>query len=247
MTLKSIFIFLFCLVNLAFAENKKVDTQDLLKKSDLFRGDFTSGFSWNVTVSTKEEGEVSDREFLVLSKGNNSVAEAVSPKRNKGEIYLFNDRNMWFYKPSLKKPVSISARQRLSGQASNGDIATTHYARDYSPVYEKEENINSNNCAVLLLTSKDKNTTYDKIRYFVSLGTHRAIKAEFLSLQGSLLKTALFEYENKIEVNGKIEPLVSKMIISDAFNKENISTLTYASPKIVNVSENKFNVNNLGK
>ena len=44
---------------------------------------------------------------------------------------LFNDRTIWFIKPGLRKPVSISARQRLVGDAANGDIATTNYARDY--------------------------------------------------------------------------------------------------------------------
>jgi len=230
-----------------YAELKKPDSIELLKKSDFYRGDFSSGFSWKVTVISLDDGEEQTREFIVLSKGNNSIANAIFPERNKGESYLFNDRNMWFFKPSLKKPVSISPRQRLSGQASNGDIATTQYARDYSPVFEKFDSINNESVAVLMLTSKNKNTTYDKIRYFVSMKTNRALKAEFLSLQGSLLKSASFEYGNEIKINGNVESIISKMQISDAFNKANISQLKYADPKIENVSDSKFNVNNLGK
>ncbi len=229
------------------ADKTKIDIEALLKKADFYRGDFTEGFSWNVKVTSVDEGEKQVREFKVLSKGNNSIAKAIAPERNKGEVYLFNDRVMWFFKPSLKKPLSISSRQRLSGQAANGDIATTQYARDYTPQFLTQEKFKNEDVVIMMLTSKDKNTTYDKIRYSISLKSERAVKAEFLSIQGNLLKTALFEYDNKMTFNGKTEYIVSKMIISDAFNKENVSELQYNFPEIVQVPDHTFNVNSLGR
>ena len=59
---------------------------------------------------------------------------------------LFNDRIIWFVKPGLRRPVSISARQRLSGDAANGDIASTNYARDYEGTLAGEEAVNGEPC-----------------------------------------------------------------------------------------------------
>src|SRR5689334_5719009 len=86
----------------------------LLKDSDRSRGGSLKGVSWKIEIETTDDGETSKREFEVKSKDSNAVVEAVSPARNKGEIYLFNDRTMWFVKPGLRKPVSISSRQKLS-------------------------------------------------------------------------------------------------------------------------------------
>ena len=43
-------------------------------------------------------------------------AEVTSPARQKGEIIMFNDRILWFYKPGLRKPVSISPAKNSWGK-----------------------------------------------------------------------------------------------------------------------------------
>lgn len=234
---------------LIFCESLKANDEayNLLKKSDESRGGLNDGLEWQITIQSIEDGEQSERMFFVRALGNDSLAEATSPQRNKGELFLFNDRSMWFFKPGLKKPVSISARQRLNGQASNGDIATTNYARDYEPVIEKDDKIGKELAKVLMLKSKGKNTTYDQIRYWISTKSFLAIKAEFLTQQGKVFKTATFEYGNKINYQGKILAFIDKMIIVDELNKENKSILIYSNPKIGKFSNSIFNVNNLAR
>ena len=217
----------------------------LLLASDLSRGGLDTGLEWNVTIKNIEGNETSLREFQIKAKGVDSIAVSISPERNKGEIFLFNDRTMWFFKPSLKKPISISAKQRLTGQAANGDIATTNYARDYNAIFEKDEIINNENTKVLMLKAKEKNTTYDQIRYWISTKSGLAIKAEFLTLQGKVFKTATFEYDNKIFYKGENLNFISKMRIIDSSNNKNESILIYQQPKIGKFSEVIFNVNGL--
>lgn len=240
--MKKIFLFLI-ISSRAFTD----EGIDLLKKSDLARGGIEEGLSWTVKLNIVDDGEKSEREFFVKVKDNDSIAEATSPPRNKGEIYLFNNRNMWFFKPSLKKPISLSSRQRLSGQAANGDIASTNYARDYNPVIEKEDQLNGEKVKILMLTSKDHNTTYDKIRYYISLKSKYGVKAEFLTIQGKTLKTASFEYKNKIQLKGELRPFVSKMIIIDEINKSNLSILSYENPKVAEFPQSVFNVNSISR
>ena len=241
--MKSIFLSLLFLTPMAFADQ----AYDLLKASDEGRGSVQEGLQWKIKIDTTEDDESTSREFTVKAKNHDAYVEAISPARNKGEIYIFNDRNMWFFKPSLKKPVSISSRQKLTGQAANGDIASTHYARDYNPTIEKTASINGEKVHVLLLKAKANNLTYDQIRYYISDKTKLAIKADFLNLQGQAFKIGVMEYKNKLESKGKTIPFISQLSITDAKFPKNKSSINYESPKLENVSDSIFNVNNLSR
>ncbi len=220
---------------------------DLLKASDQGRGGVTEGLTWNIEITTTEEGETSTREFLVKAKGHDAYVEATAPARNKGEVYLFNDRNMWFYKPTVKKPVGISSRQKLTGQAANGDIASTHYARDYTATLEKTDLLRGEKMHVLFLKAKAPNLTYDQIRYWVSDQSKLAKKAEFLNLQGQTLKVGEMEYDNTVTLQGKKIPFVSQLTITDAKFPENKSVIRYRSPRLEDHSATLFNVNRLSR
>ncbi len=218
---------------------------DLLKASDRARGGMASGMQWEATVISVENDQTSERDFFVKAKGHSAYVEALKPAKYKGEVYIFNDRNMWFYKPTLKKPVSISARQKLSGQAANGDIASTNYARDYVATLEKKETINNKLVYVLLLKAKTKNLTYDKIRYWIEEKSQLAIKAEFQTLQGVPFKIGTLKYGEKVKVNGELIPFVSELIITDAKYPKNYSTIKYRQPQFKSVPDSIFNINNL--
>lgn len=220
---------------------------EILKESDKARGAAEDGLSWTLTIDTMEDGETSNREFTVKTKGVDAYVESNAPPRNKGEVFIFNDRNMWFYKPSLKKPVSISSRQKLTGQAANGDIASTNYSRDYDPVIEKTEMVGKEKFFVLMLKAKTNNLTYDKIRYWISEKTKLATKAEFLNLQGKPFKIGELKYENTIKSGGKKIPFVSQLKIVDAKFSQNSSTMVYKNPVSEKVPNSIFNVNNLSR
>lgn len=220
---------------------------DLLRESDRSRGGVKEGLTWSLTLENTEDGEATTRQFLVNAKGNDALVEVTAPARNKGEVYLFNDRNMWFYKPGLKKPVAISSRQKLTGQAANGDIASTNYARDYTASLEKTDTWNGEKMQVLLLKAKADNLTYDQIRYWISSSTKLARRAEFLTLEGKPFKIGEMEYKNFILLNGKKNPFVSKLTITDAKFKDNKSVITYKTPKFEDHSTSLFNVNRLSR
>lgn len=226
---------------------KSQNIQALLKDSDRARGGVEQGISWNVKIKSWENDNETERNFNVKAKGNNAYVESSDMGRFKGESFLFNDRTIWFFKPSLKKPVSISARERLSGQAANGDIASTNYARDYTPTLLKKEKINDESVVVLLLKAKNKQMTYDQIRYWISEKEKLGIKAEFLTLSGKVFKIANFKYKNVITIKNKKFPFVSEMLIQDATQQNNKSILTYDKPAAEVVSDNIFNVNNMSR
>jgi outer membrane lipoprotein-sorting protein len=238
------FLFFTPLVHAVSSPEAKL-TERLLRESDRARGGVNDGLTWKAKVTSTEDNEQTEREFLVKAKGDNAFVEATAPARSKGEVYIFNDRNMWFYKPSLKKPISISPRQKLTGQASNGDIASTQYARDYSASLERDDTVNGQKSHVLLLKAKSPSLTYDQIRYWVEDKRGLAVKAEFLTLQGQILKVALMEYANQISLGGKSLPFVSKLTITDAKFQNNKSVIEYSSPRAEDHPNSIFNVNSL--
>lgn len=219
------------------APSKPPPASDILKKADRARGGASEGLVWKISLAT---GDSQPSEYEVQVKGVNVVARCSAPARQKGETFLFNDRNLWIHKPGLKKPVSLSPRQRLSGQAANGDIATTNYARDYNAEVEGEENIGGKATWRLFLQAKEKNVTYDKIRYWVTKDTFLGVKADFLTLEGKSFKVANFQYGNTL--NGV--PFVSRMEIQDVSEKEK-TLITYTQPVAEKLPDSLFNVNNL--
>ncbi|MEN9810287.1 MAG: hypothetical protein RLZZ488_1854 [Pseudomonadota bacterium] len=228
----------------------KVDqdfVNELMRASDQYRGGLKVGVTWNITIDSIEDDEKSTSKYMVRAKAMNALAECLNPPRCKGEIFLFNNRNLWFLKSGVKKPVSISPRQRLSGQVANGDIAATNYARDYQADFEKEEDFSGQSAVVLLLKAKEKNVTYDQIRYWVAKKTKLALRADFLTLQGEVIKSATFEYKNSLVSDGKKIPFVSSMKINDAAFPKNVTTIKYESPREQFHDDSVFNINNVGR
>lgn len=219
--------------------------EDLLRLSDRSRGGVPSGIVWEVEIQNTEDGNQSVRNFEVKTRNDNALAIATKPPRSKGELFLFNHNSLWFFKPGLRKPVGISSRQKLTGQTANGDIASTHYFRDYTGKIVGNDTVNGEETFRLELSAKDKSVTYDRIRYWIAKRSKLGVKAEFLSLEGQILKTALFSYDNTLRVDTESIPFLSRMTITDAKNSAQKSVLVYREPKVAPLSASLFNVNNL--
>ncbi|HEY8269996.1 MAG TPA: outer membrane lipoprotein-sorting protein [Pseudobdellovibrionaceae bacterium] len=226
---------------------KTPDAVELLKAADRARGGLSGGLSWKLQLVSKDGAKENSFEYDVKVKASNVLAKCIAPARSKDEVYLFLDRNLWIHRPGLRKPLSLSSRQRLSGQAANGDIATTNYARDYTPTLSGEEAVDGVKAWKLKLKAKSNDLTYDQIVYWISQDKLLGIQAEFLTLDGDVFKKAKFSYDNSVSYNGKTLPFVSKTIIVDAKNSELKSELIYSKPNASSLNDADFNVSNLTK
>ncbi len=221
------------------------DAVTLLRDSDRARGALPQGVTWTVELTSEEEGAKKSKTMLVKARGVDALAETIAPPRNKGELVLFNDRALWFVKPGLRRPVSISARQRFQGDASNGDIASTNYARDYTPTIVGEEEVGGEPTWRLDLVAKASDVTYDRIRFWISKRRHLGVKAEFLTVAGDVFKTATFDYGNRLRVGAETFDFVSRMVIRDAMGTGSVTTLAFSSPRAETHAPSVFNVNNV--
>jgi negative regulator of sigma E activity len=223
------------------------DASELLKSSDRSRGAAasTQGLTWIADIISTENEETNEVQYKVKALADDALAEVMAPARQKGEVILFNDRTLWYFKPGLKKPVGLSARQKLSGQAANGDIASTQYSRDYEGERVGEEIILGQYCWKLNLKAKSKNTTYDKITYWISKKEKLAVRADFLTLSGEIFKSAEFKYGNTVTVKSATFAFISEMKIIDSSNSKNITVIKYQTPREESHAKMIFNVNNI--
>jgi len=227
------------LPKVAYAE---IDAKAILRAADQARGNI-AGIEWTIRLKSIESGRIQNRTLEIKARDRNSLATFMAPARVKGRMLLMLDRNMWFLKPGLRKPVPISPRQKLSGGAANGDIASTNYAGNYEAQYVSDELAGGVDCYLFELLSNTRKATYDRIRYWISKDRNVGVKAEFYTVSGKLLKTARFEYDNILQTATETRPFISKMTITDALIPEDITTMTYSDVMVKEIPDATFNLN----
>jgi outer membrane lipoprotein-sorting protein len=220
--------------------------EEILRKADEARGN-TEGVEWEIEIKSIEGGKEQSRIIRVSARSFNSLAEFLAPPNVKGQKMLMIDRNMWFVKPGLSKAVPISPRQKLIGGAANGDIASTNYAGDYKVAHAADDTINGEACYLFDLNAVDKKVTYDRIKYWISKERLVGVKAEFYTVSGKMFKTATFGYENSITVDGTPRLFISKMVITSAVMKEDVTTMIFREVAFKKIPDSMFNLNLLLK
>jgi len=218
----------------------------ILEKADRARGNL-EGVTWTVVIHSEERGRTREITVAVRSRGYNFLGEMLSPPKSKGQELLMVSGTMWFHKPGLSKPVPISRRQRLMGQASYGDIAATNYAHEYAAETMEDDAVAGESCRVFDLRARNKKTTYDHIRYWISKSRGVGLRAEYFTVSGKLIKTALMEYAPVRDDRGRKRLFITKLVITDALIDGDVTTLTFQTPSFRKLPDRIFNVALFGR
>lgn len=234
-------LLLCCLVSFLFAyplasRATNPDADALLKRSDLYRNGWAS-YELQVRI-TNFESNKKDEEYLydVSQKGTEKTyIEFLSP-RQKGQHLLMLGDDMWIYLPDTSRPIRITPLERLSGNASNGDVARTNYSVDYSPVYLRTEKIGAVECYVLDLTARRKGATYQRILYWLRVEDARPMRAEFYLTSGKHLKSATFD--EYAPVGGRSQ--LRRMTLYDEIRHNSHSVLEYSGITQRNLPDKLF-------
>jgi outer membrane lipoprotein-sorting protein len=201
------------------------DAEALLKRSDSYRNGWPS-YVLRVKITHYESGR-SDEEKLyeVSQKGTEKTyVEFLSP-REKGQHLLMLGDDMWVYLPDTSRPIRITPLERLNGDASNGDVARTNYAVDYTAVYLRTEKVGAENCYVLDLTAKRKGSTYQRILYWLRVEDARPVRAEFYLTSGKHIKSASFD--DYFSVSGRSQ--LHRWTLYDEIRHNSHSVLEYSN------------------
>jgi outer membrane lipoprotein-sorting protein len=225
---------LLCLVPLVVLAQ---DAEEILRHADQIRVPAQS-FLWDVTITTHEGARppvVNSFEVYVKSV-DKSFVKFVAPARTVGQSLLYLNRDLWISLPDAGKPVRMPLAQRLVGQVSNGDLARTNYADDYTPTLAGREPVEGVETYVLALAAKTREVTYAAIKYWVATETFHPVKAEFYAGTGTLLKTGSFEAYT--ELAGRLRP--ARLTFVDAVRKDCKSTLAFSNLRVRELPDKYF-------
>ncbi len=218
------------------------DVKTILKTADQSRGNLL-GISWEVVIESIENGRTDSLNYDIKARGFDISGISLAPPKYKGNKLLMSNNNMWFYKPGLSKAVPISQRQKLMGNAAYGDIASTNYAEDYNAAQLPDDTVGDEECYVFDLTSKNDKTTYDRIKYWISKKRLVGVKAEYFTVSGKKFKSAEMEYGNKVLIDGKERPFISKITMYDELMSEDVTYLNLTKPRFEPLPDYVFNLN----
>ena len=218
--MKSAFVFLFSLVLGSANVLATQSAEEILAASDAIRNP-AKPFSVTVTLTEFQDRKQVDTSTLTSYSRTqqtggqfSSLIRFVLPARDAGKLMLKNGNDMWFYDPTNKASVRLSPQQRLLGQASNGDVVTVNFSRDYQATLAAEETIQdgerrSRRSYKLQLVAASEDATYGSIELWIDDSTSVPLKARFFADSGRLLKTAFYRrFQNQLGAERPTETVI---------------------------------------
>ena len=158
-----------------------------------------------------------------------TLARFTAPARDLDKLMLKSGNDMWFFDPASQASIRLSPQQRLLGQASNGDVVTINFARDYQAELVGEEELTDGErvlrkCNKLALDATSQDVTYHKVEMWVDTTTSRPVRARFLAESGRLLKTAFYrKYQQHL---GRERP--TEVVIIDGLDSSWVTVMRYS-------------------
>ncbi len=215
---------------------------EILKMADQARGN-VEGIAWEVVIEAVERGRTDTMKYDIKARGFHVAGISLAPPKHRGNKLLMLDNHMWFYKPGLSKPVPVSQRQKLMGNASYGDIASTNYADDYEAEPLPDERVGGRPCYVFDLRAKNSRTTYDRVKYWIAKDDLVGVKAEYYTLSGRKIKSARMDYDNTVVIDGARRPFISRIAIYEELMSGDVTTLRMTKPRLDALPDRIFNLN----
>jgi outer membrane lipoprotein-sorting protein len=219
------------------------EVDEIMAAADRGRNGWDS-FSVAVTITNyKKERLESTSSYEVLIKGADRTLVRFNDPRDKGKLLLMLEDAMWLYMPSTSRPIRVTPLQRLSGNASNGDVAQTSLAAHYAAALVGREAVDGEPAYVLDLTARKKSATYQQVRYWVAEKTLLPLKAEFQLASGKPSKTC--RYERYETVAGR--PVLRRMVILDLLRADQKTVMEYEKYAPRELEDRFFNRNFLAE
>jgi outer membrane lipoprotein-sorting protein len=219
------------------------DPEKLLAQSDLSRNGWES-YEVVTVIKNYVNGELKEEgSFGTSIKGEDRTLVKFLNPDVKGQYLLMLEDAMWIYMPNTRKPIRITALQRLLGNASNGDVARTRYAGDYKASIKGEETLDGVECYVLDLAAQREGATYNRVELWVRTSDARPKKAEIYLSSGKHYKTIF--YDTFSTVHDRL--LLTQMTILDRLREGSTTIMTFSGYAPKEIPEKYFNKDYLEK
>lgn len=146
------------------------------------------------------------------------------PEANKGQGYLREGDNFWFYDPTSRKFQHSSLKENIGDtESKSGDFSDNSILDDYAIASGVEGAVGKFPVWIIELKAKNTDVNYDVVRLYVRKDRPLILKKEDLSVNGRLMRTTLFPKYADVG-KGRLYP--SQMLIRDEINKGEQSQIT---------------------
>jgi hypothetical protein len=134
--------------------------------------------------------------------------------------------DLWLFDPVSSASIRISPQARLLGQASNGDVMSTVWAKDYAATRAADATVADGDgvfrpCRALHLVARRPDVTYQAIDLWIDAVTSAPVRAEYRTQDGRLLKTAYFRRFETVQ--GVTRP--TETVIIDGLNPDWVTVM----------------------
>ena len=217
-------IVLLIIIPIALHAQSKINTAEILQKSELKRMPWTQ-MSMNATIEDTDQKNPAT--YHLFFNNNKVLVACIQPISQKGNLLLMQNHEMWLYIKSTAQPTKITPIQRLAGSVSFIDIAGLKWSADYEIDSLKIINDKKQEIYFLQLHAKSNEISYRKINLWIDKKTNQPIKEDIYLSSDKLYKTILFtKYEifSGKEMNTQIE-------FTDHFNKERKTIINFSKEK----------------
>jgi len=221
-----------------------VSVESLIDQVDQYRGYPESPFEVTLLVHSKRPNKpVQKYKLAVKVKGEKSIVKFLAPARQKGRAILKEGNNMWFHIPRTRRVIRISPTQRLLGEASNGDVASTNFKNDYTAELVGEETVEKTLSYKLHLKATSRKINYATIDLWIDKSTGKPVKSNHYAISGKLLKVAFYKAFQNTESGEKLH----KLLLVNPLRKGQYTWMIYNNYKQVNLPDQLFRKESLNR
>lgn len=216
------------------------DFTKILKELDNLNNFEKSDFTAVYTIITQKPGEkdsVLQARVFRRDRENLFLILILKPEANKGQGYLKDKDNIWFYDPSSRQFTFSSLKENISSsEAKNSDLTRSTYSDSYTIEKTEEGVLGKISVWIVSLKAKTTDAVYDRLKLFIRKDRTMLLKEEAYSVSGRLMRTTLIP--KYVELSGKLIP--SQIIIVDELNPGEKSQITLTEQSIAPIPDTVF-------
>lgn len=184
-------------------------------------------------LSVHVRGQVGREAFaaLVRTRGDDQRINVQAPLSRQGEVLLFARGRLWYHRPGLKRPATVSLSQSLGG-ATVGELllALKGLRKDYKAVSQAADAVEGQAATRLELSATSSSAPWPRLRVWIAGKPRRVVRAAVLDGKGQPVRTINISWENTITSNGASRPFPSKVSVEERGGGDRAAVLYSDAP-----------------
>ena len=195
--------------------------------------------SWQRSISM-QNWSMGDNYYLTL---------ILSPARDKGEVFLKSNKNMWNFIPAINRmikiPPSMMMQSWMGSDFTNNDLMKQNsIVTDYKHTFAGNEKLNGYTCAIVILEPlPDAAVVWGKIKMWIIKKNLIALKVEYFDTHDKLVKT---ESASQIKrMGGRLLPSHMEMISNTKKGHKTSIDIQHQEFNVKGIQQNFFSIQNM--